>query len=72
MISRHPGDREGFLNSILLCNYRDILRYFLMMKTAYVADINKDKAGYVYNQSYRKVLSPHDAEYILSQKYSHW
>ena len=43
-----------------------------MMKTAYVADINKDKAGYVYNQSYRKVLSPHDAEYILSQKYSHW
>ena len=44
---------------------------FLMMATTYVAYINRENVGYIYNQSYRQVWPPHDAEYILSHRVRH-
>ena len=51
---------DGFLKYTLLCDYRDSLGEFQMMATAYVADINRDKSGYIYDLLYKQVLSPHD------------
>ena len=38
----------GLLHSTLPCYYRDIPREFLIMAAAYVADINRETAGYIY------------------------
>ena len=43
-----------------------------MMATAYMADINRGNLGYIYDQSYRQVRPPHDAEYIFSHRFRHW
>ena len=43
-----------------------------MMATAYMADINRENLGYIYDQSYRQVRPPHDAEYIFSHRFGHW
>ena len=63
---------DVLLQSTLLYNYRGINRELRMMETVYVAEINRENAGYIYDQSYRQVWTPHDAEYILSQRDRHW
>ena len=43
-----------------------------MTATAYVADINRDNAGYIYDISYRQVWPPYDAGYILRHRFRNW
>ena len=43
-----------------------------MTETAYVADIKREDAEYIYDQLYRHVGPLHDTEYILSQRGRHW
>ena len=63
---------DGLLRSTLTCNYRDSPREFLMIGTVYVADIDRENTGYIYDRFYRQVFPPHDAEYILSQRGRNW
>ena len=59
---------DSVLNSTLPCSCRDSPIYFRMMATAYVAGIDRENVGYIYNQLYMYVYPPHDAEYILIQR----
>ena len=63
---------DSLLHSTLPYDYRDSPGEFRMTVTAYVTDINKKNAGYIYDQSYRQVWPPHDPEYILNQRGRHW
>ena len=63
---------NGLLCSTLPCDYRDSHGDFQTMATAYVADIDRENAGYIYDQLYRQVWPPHDVEQILSQRGRYW
>ena len=63
--------RDGLMYSTLQCDYRYIPGEFQMMSTVYVADMNRENVGYIYNHWYRQVWMPNNAEYVLSQKEKH-
>ena len=68
--SRVIGD--SLLKSTLPFNYKYSTEEFRMMATAYVANMNRENEGYIYDQLYRQVWPPHDAEKILIQRGRHW
>ena len=53
---------EMITNKMKTSKNRDIPVEFQIMVTTYVANINKEDVGYIYDWLYSHVWMPHDAE----------